>query len=392
MEPLEGKEGGQLQRNLRIFALVTVILGCDESSPMDGPRFGEPRELAVELEIGGLEGPDEETFGSISGLAVDSEGRIYVSDRQANAVRVFQPDGSFAYSIGRTGEGPGELSGPCCLAIGPRGYLWVRESGNARYSWFEPGTDGATYVGGLMLAHGDANRPAPIHFVGDSLFLDVGFGGRTPAGAPVLERHWRTFSGRTLRVGELPAADLADLGTVTISSSADGREETRFFYPVHGPNDLLDFGPEGRVVQGLTDSYQLTLWTPGDTVVVRGDRTEGPVLTAREDSLQSARIISMEQWAGRSLSLPRAARKQPLVNASFDSEGRLWVEVSTEDGAPRVFEVWSADGTPLDVVSLPRDVRVNPPFGWIGRDHLVGIRRDALGVEYVVRVTHGVSF
>jgi len=61
------------------------------------------------LTLGVLEGKRHETFGQISDIRLDSTGNIYVLDTQFSEVRVFNPDGSFLYSIGSAGRGPGEF-------------------------------------------------------------------------------------------------------------------------------------------------------------------------------------------------------------------------------------------------------------------------------------------
>ena len=71
-------------------------------------EVGEPWRLLPELVLGEIEGAEAEVFASISGLAVDDAGRIYVLDRQANELRIFSPEGGHIRSVGRPGEGPGE--------------------------------------------------------------------------------------------------------------------------------------------------------------------------------------------------------------------------------------------------------------------------------------------
>lgn len=52
----------------------------------------------------------ELTFGGLGGFDVDSRGRVYISDYQQNTLNIFESDGSFLTSIGRSGNGPGEYT------------------------------------------------------------------------------------------------------------------------------------------------------------------------------------------------------------------------------------------------------------------------------------------
>ena len=60
--------------------------------------------LVEELTIAGVAGETSE-LANPSMLAVDKDGRIYVSD---GAIKLFGADGSFIRTVGRDGAGPGE--------------------------------------------------------------------------------------------------------------------------------------------------------------------------------------------------------------------------------------------------------------------------------------------
>jgi hypothetical protein len=55
-------------------------------------------------------------LGIVDDVMVASDGRVYVSDRQANVVHVIGIDGSLERTIGRQGAGPGELNWPTNLS------------------------------------------------------------------------------------------------------------------------------------------------------------------------------------------------------------------------------------------------------------------------------------
>jgi sugar lactone lactonase YvrE len=75
-------------------------------------------------------------FERPKGIALDAEGRVYVSDAQRDLVLVFSSGGEFEYSIGEPGEGPGQFALPAGLAI-VKDRLYVADSQNRRIQVFE---------------------------------------------------------------------------------------------------------------------------------------------------------------------------------------------------------------------------------------------------------------
>lgn len=77
----------------------------------------------------GLKGP--------KGLAVDSQGNIYVSDSWNNRILKLDPEGNLIAAYGREGSGEGELSGPTGLAVDAADNLYVSDNGNNRIQKFD---------------------------------------------------------------------------------------------------------------------------------------------------------------------------------------------------------------------------------------------------------------
>ena len=77
-------------------------------------------------------------FVYASGIAEDSQGRIYIADEYANRVTVFDLEGNFQANWGKTGSGEGELDGPSGVAIGSNDTVYVSDSHNHRIQQFTP--------------------------------------------------------------------------------------------------------------------------------------------------------------------------------------------------------------------------------------------------------------
>ncbi|UCD35109.1 MAG: NHL repeat-containing protein [Nitrospiraceae bacterium] len=77
-------------------------------------------------------------FSQPSDVAVSPDGMIYIVDGVNNEVKVFNRDGSFAFSFGSGGALKGQLNFPMGIAVGSSGKVYVADSGNHRVQIFSP--------------------------------------------------------------------------------------------------------------------------------------------------------------------------------------------------------------------------------------------------------------
>jgi hypothetical protein len=101
---------------------VTVVKNPKE------PLYRTPvLELKEDLSIGGPGAQGEAAFGPTRSVVVDDAGTIYVLDEQASDIKVFDASGRPVRTIGRKGQGPGELEFPMTLSLNrTRGELVVQ--------------------------------------------------------------------------------------------------------------------------------------------------------------------------------------------------------------------------------------------------------------------------
>lgn len=65
--------------------------------------------MEVYASIGGREGGDEQMFGRIEDVAIDTRNRIFLLDSGRQLVRVFTAEGDYLTTLGGRGQGPGEF-------------------------------------------------------------------------------------------------------------------------------------------------------------------------------------------------------------------------------------------------------------------------------------------
>ncbi|MGB8953388.1 MAG: 6-bladed beta-propeller [Candidatus Aminicenantales bacterium] len=73
--------------------------------------------MEEELSIGKANRQEEFMFSMIISIAVDEEERVYVLDIKERDVKVYDRNGNFIRTIGRRGQGPGELENPYTVQI-----------------------------------------------------------------------------------------------------------------------------------------------------------------------------------------------------------------------------------------------------------------------------------
>jgi DNA-binding beta-propeller fold protein YncE len=86
-------------------------------------------------------------FGAPQGVALDSDGNVYVTDTLNNRVEIFDADGNFISLFGKHGDGPGYLARPKGIAVDSDGHIWVADEMQDRLQVFNREGQLLTYIG-----------------------------------------------------------------------------------------------------------------------------------------------------------------------------------------------------------------------------------------------------
>lgn len=378
------------------IGLVTDSSGIEiVANPISGLwRMGGGWQVEEALRIGAADGEAAYQFGRIGGIDADGRGRVYVLDQQAAEVRVFDADGRFLHTIGRKGDGPGELSDAAsAVFIGAGDTLFVPDPRLRRVNRFLP--DG-TPVGHFPIPMAD----------GLTVRWQV-----TPEGRLAQQVRSIAFPSQE---DDTPRHDVVLLrgtdGTVhdtlltfppgEASRVSGGMPSFRFFDAE--PTWTVD--TFGRVIHGLNVEYNLHVEEPGvGTVRIFRKPTARKRLTDsdRERILELLRTTVVDLQGNPPIvwETIRPAISFTDYYPAFNEilagpEGTLLVQqlqtaqeaISLDGGlapqalgAPR-WDVFDADGRFLGVLELPdrfQPVRVRG-------DRIYGIWRDEMDVEHVL--------
>ena len=71
-----------------------------------------------------------------TGISIDIENIVYVSEFGNNHISVFTCEGKFLTSFGTQGSGPGQIRSPCGIAVDKNGLVYVCDFDNNRLQIF----------------------------------------------------------------------------------------------------------------------------------------------------------------------------------------------------------------------------------------------------------------
>lgn len=141
-----------------------------------------PLQFEHEQTFGADEDPRDKILADARGLAVDTDGTVYILDMGNHRLVAFNPDGTIRWSAGRQGEGPGEFFLPQSLVWDGDRHLYVANQFGARIDvWNTDGTfqdsqsiddvDRASGLRGVVDGHlvnsspGFGKDPAKVHLI-----------------------------------------------------------------------------------------------------------------------------------------------------------------------------------------------------------------------------------
>ena len=384
-------------RSLSLFALV-LGTGCRDAPLRSGSavraqvrdslgvRIVENVYRGVEDELGWELHPmtvlgdlrDGAPFGEIRAVDLAPDGRVLVLDRADGRVTVWDADGSLLRSLAGRGSGPGEVTTPGYLRALPDGRIAVGEVFPPRLHWYD---DAGRHLRTVRVRR-SADAPPLLATMADW---------RVTADGEVFVR---LSHASPSHVDGTPVV----LGTLRGSGAIDTvLRWTERTTPARLPRIFeadwsWDVEPSGGgVVVSPGDRYELRrVDRAGDlAATVRLDAPRVPVSKELE---RHALDRFYERFAGEDV--PEAllrdlrdrlevAPRLPAVQGVRISEtdGRIWVEVPTEDRSgeleePGGWDVFESDGRYVGRLGPPPGFRLGGVRGTL----LFGIERDSLGV------------
>jgi DNA-binding beta-propeller fold protein YncE len=304
--------------NLRIIVLIAAplllgaVLNAQKIEAVDGVHivhnvegglWGKTPKISLELvrKIGDVDTEDEHlAFNFPSGVAVDKDGNLYVLDSANARVQKFGPDGRYLATIGRKGQGPGEVIMPDAIGFDRDGNLVVADSGQSRIHVI---IGGGKDVRSIVVNEGliSGIRPLPAgDFVGKASNFAAPRAGQ-PAKAVTEMRLFRRIGPDGKIAGSF--GRLTDLGDTMTTSTGNAVE--------------FDVDAQGALLVSFNNQNRIDKYAPDGTLVWRADR---PLAYGTEVKNKG----KMEQRGGGFM-ISGPEMNSCSTGIAVDAKGRAWV-------------------------------------------------------------------
>ena len=130
MCPQGGRTASVLSIGLRVWLCLFYaeqVIATTRVVRNDEDTHRKSLRLLPELVVGSEDGDETQILGRVWGVGVSSTLDIYILDKSFNHVRQFDSLGVYQRTIGRSGEGPGELAYPFAITVDRRDRLYVAD-------------------------------------------------------------------------------------------------------------------------------------------------------------------------------------------------------------------------------------------------------------------------
>jgi uncharacterized protein (TIGR03663 family) len=231
-----------------------------------------------QLNVWGTKGTGQGQFTEPWGVAIGPDGNIYVADTWNHRIQVFTPDGAFVRAwgsqpVGQPQSGDGQFFGPRAIAFDAKGNLYVTDTGNKRIEEFDPTGKFLQSFGGPGTGPGFFDEPVGLAVDGSGNFYVADtWNQRIQKLGPDLKpvASWPVAGWDSQSVVDKPYLAVDGAGNVYITDPQNSR--------------VIEYGPTGQVlaVFGKEGNDNTSFHTPtGITVDSAGNVYVGDSDNAR---------------------------------------------------------------------------------------------------------------
>lgn len=364
----------------------------------DRPLTLTPTDVAL---IGKAEGESWEMFGGTVRVAFDARENLYVVDPGEARVIVFDGDGGYVRTIGRKGNGPGELMAPLAVVVLEDGRVVVNDLGRRGLQVFA--ADG-TYLESIAYDFADGLPGSDIRSVPAGIVAELR---RLPFRTSAPEHH--ASAGRPLAVRPLtPDGEWktlleapADGESSVVRSGGGASGATRIAMTMgssraFSPRFAWDVLPDGGLVAGWEAEYRLRLTDPAGRVTAILERPAVVPRGVTEADRQAYRKrleeggVVVGGGGGARAAMAAQIREQRLANLEFaevmpaisrvmtDPWGRVWVQRYGAAAEPGPIDLLTATGDYIGTLPpqpLPDAIGPGGRLAYVETDEETGITR-----------------
>ena len=314
-------------------------------------------EFIQELVITDEELPEEVFLQNPRGIAIHSNGNIFVSDFDAHNIKIFSPLGKLIKVVGQQGQGPGDFNSPSFIDIvGDRLIVW--EVINRRFSILD---ENGRFIKSVLISP-EIGRPVGMKALPDGrvvLMTEMQVEIKN-----VLQQWYRLF---------LLSSDLEILKTI-YSVKLEMRklitEPVRMYVPQpFRPFIYWDVLVDGRIAIGFSDKYGIEIHDPDKGKLYAFSQKYQPIEVNDDDKKRHFSIFTMAVWKGNTKEIKKGAPEYVKNNTAFpkykpafkniisDDEGNIWVQPHNKnrETEEQFFDVFDKKGKFIQSVEIIGD-------------------------------------
>lgn len=267
------------------------------------PPKGSLAKIVLKQEFSIGEGKfDEDRFGELTSMDVDSDGNIYVLDGKEKKIKVFDSAGKFVKKFGEKGQGPGELNLPVSLQVTPAREIVIGDASNQKLIFF-------SYDGKFLREMSTATKARGLVL---PLFDSQG----NIIGQQIVQAEGKII--REVRKYDRELNSLFTLASVDITGVIQGKIDP--FRMVFS----YQFGKDNSIYCGDLDKYEIKIFSPEGKLIRRILKDYVPVkLTEKDKEEFFGRMPEMDPQAKERIKFSEVF--PPYQNFTMDENWRLFV-------------------------------------------------------------------
>lgn len=272
----------------------------------------------------GKEGDNKYMFSQIRDIAVDGQENIYVADDKEINIKVYDKSGQYLRTIGRQGQGPGEIGRPYGIQVVNDRELMVHDGKNRRVHYFSLEGEFLRDIKFGLLWH------SKLYTASNKYYYAIVWLSEPPNSRMELMKL---------------DAELNKLETIGIMTMSDPPQPIELFRPeitykiMH--NDCL--------LYGYPEDYELQIFSPEGKLIKKITRKYDPIPVSDEDRQRA------EKDFGPDRKLIFKKYRPAYVEFLTDDQGWIYVWFSgmLEKGQKINYDVFDAEGKYLTKIQLP---------------------------------------
>ena len=295
-------------------------------------------------------------FSTVTSLAVNDDENIYAMDIRQKNIRVFDKNGKYLRTIGRKGQGPGEIELPTQIQITSLNELMVYDLRTRSLSFFS--LDGEFLRRTLL-----TKMLRPARFIMDSNGDFIGYFG-------FLEERFKEalikFSSSQEKVFTFAKLDLEPYSLIS------------------KPKLLFGLTKENNIIWAISSKYEIKIINSGGELIRRIVKDYDPIEITEEDKKKIIFRIYLRETmpSGQKAEFPKYF--YPIDWIHVDNEDRIFVRTfeNVNDKNSYYFDVFDPKGHYIAKVPL----KTIPEFPIIWKKNkLYTIEADEDGYQYIKR-------